>query len=75
MEITEFTVHILGMLGVQHAAKQLKKKRKTSPSDECFYFEKLFKKLAHFHEIVYRLPTSTDPASHPEYVIAIRSPI
>lgn len=47
-EIMELTVHILGVLG-EHAAKQLEK-RKTNPSDECFYFEKWFKKAGSFSQ-------------------------
>jgi hypothetical protein len=35
MEIMEFTVYIMGVLGVQCAAKQLGGKRKANPSEEC----------------------------------------
>jgi hypothetical protein len=65
MDIMEFTVHILGVLGVQHAAKQLEERGKLILQMNVFTFRNGLRKLAHFHKILYRPPIQHTPCFTP----------
>lgn len=48
-EIMKFTVHILGVLDAQHAAKQLEKRGRLFLQMNVFTLRNGLMKLAHFH--------------------------
>jgi hypothetical protein len=56
MESMEFTVYIMGVLGVQHQLSNWGEKGKLILQKKVFSLGAGFKKLAHFHEILCRLP-------------------